>query len=143
MKLKIVDIAARFRTLVADDWYVTNPDEWSTMLEGLYEGHAQGDEDALITFLDFAAGDKGEDYAWSPEKFERVFEKAYKTCAPTASAAIREYFRYHEEETDSHALAEDVNSSKLADYTDWESYVKDQRPDLFVMERSGMTYIFC
>lgn len=140
--MKIADISTLLRTLDENSWYATDPDEWSTLLEALHEGHAQGDLDALITFFDFAADRKGAQHDWTTKEFEELFESAYRACAPTAEKAIREYFRKHEETSDLHMLAEDTDGNQWADYFDWEGYVQDQRPDLHVTGRGGAAYVF-
>jgi len=140
--MKIADISTLLRTLEEDNWYATEPDEWSTLLEDLHEGHAQGDLDALIVFLDFAADSFGAQHDWATKEFREFFEQAYRACAPTAEKAIREYFREHEETSDLHMLAEDAGGNQWADYFDWEGYVQDHRPDLHVAERGRAAYVF-
>src|SRR5690606_28827217 len=76
--MKIADISTLLRTLDENSWYATDPDEWSALLEDLHEGHAQGDLDALIVFLDFAADSFGAQHDWATKEFREFFEQAYR-----------------------------------------------------------------
>jgi hypothetical protein len=100
---------------------------------------ADNDNDALIVFFEFITDDRGGDtYEWDSKEFRDAFEETFRGADSDADKLLKEYYEGYEDSVLSPMIAD----KHVADYFDWTSYTQDQRPDLHVIERGSMSYLF-
>lgn len=109
----------------------------------LCDMHTRAGEDvnALLTFFEFITNNQGSSgayYEWDSQEFLESFAESFRGADGVANAVLMRHYEGSRDER----LSSMLGDQHIPHFFDWTGYVKQHRPDLHLMQRSGMYYLF-
>lgn len=144
--MQIADIENLTVHLIEEDWVTEFEDdekqkeEFAEALKDMFKA-ASEDEGALYEFFTFATDQKGSfgvSYEWDSKELSDLFRESFRGADRGIVTVIKNYFSNFGDDVLSPLIAD----RNMADYFQWEEYVKANRPDLTIAQRGPMMYLF-